>query len=239
MEYQTYRFIGTDIIKGVWQEITLETGGIYSYGDFEQYEGEITEALQKNLFILPPLLSGSDYSGGSVQLSNFKVFLEDFKNVEGVYELKGGHGTYAVAIRFDVYHSNKEINEILSKLEDYLLIDEDSHSNLEYEWEQRFMDDSLIHDVIKEIDLEEYLIDNETITEDEDKIKQFIWEGIEHLNLSWSYEYQSAYIDATDTIPYVEDMLLLEYCTDLPMMAGREWSCDYIKEKYIEKCYNK
>ena len=44
---------------------------------------------------------GSDYSGSTVERSNYREFLEEFGEQDGVHEVYGGHGTFAVAVRVD------------------------------------------------------------------------------------------------------------------------------------------
>lgn len=85
----------------------------------------------QELFLISNLLSGSDYSGSSVERANFRAFLESFRDVPGIVEMWGGHGTYAIAIRLDVHHA--EILETLERLEDYPVVDDDTLSELEME----------------------------------------------------------------------------------------------------------
>lgn len=233
-----HKFVGTEMVNDVWQDQVLEVGGSYFIGDFETYYGgEVTEALRKSLFIQPDLLAGSDFSGGSVERSNHKAFLEMYGEVEGVYEVWGGMGTYGVAIRLDVSEDNKEIKELLNSLENYCLIDEEAHSALEHEWECEAMKD-IVSDLCRNIDLEAYIPDYETLLENDEKIEEHAWSAIRELNLNFVLENNSAYIDSDQVQSYVEDMLLIEHCTKLPLLINREWACEDNRQKYIDKCSN-
>ncbi len=90
-------------------------------------------------FVLPELMSGSDYAGESVTVSNHRVFLDMFKAVPGVFDVYGGAGTYAIAIRRDAL-DNEEIADVLRRLEDYPVLDEDDHSYVESEAESEAWD---------------------------------------------------------------------------------------------------
>lgn len=93
-----------------------------------------------SLYYVPELLSGSDYSGCSVTLANYREFLAKYGKFPGVFSLVGGYGTYAVAIRADVIcgkltGARADILETLRKLENYPCIDDESVSRVEMEAE--------------------------------------------------------------------------------------------------------
>jgi len=118
-----------------------------SYGRLERAgKAESTDdpATDCTLFIVPGILSGSDYSGSSVELSNYRTFLESWRNVPGVVDLHGGHGTYAIAIRLDVCEAG--ILQALEALDDYPVLDDDAMGEVEAEqdreaWESWARDD--------------------------------------------------------------------------------------------------
>jgi hypothetical protein len=232
-----YAFVGTELVNGAWQDRVLEVGGSYFIGDFEAYNGEVTEALRKSLFIQPNLFAGSDYSGGSIERSNHKAFLELYGEVEGVYDIYGGMGTYGVAIRLDVSEDNTEIKELLDSLKNYCLIDEEAHSKMEHEWDCEALKD-IVSDLCRNIDLEAYIPDYETLLENEEKIEEYAWDAVRELNLNFVHENNSAYLDYEELKPYVEDILLIEHCTKLPLLINREWACEDNRQKYIDKCSN-
>jgi hypothetical protein len=228
-----YIFEKNEYINGEWSPVTLSVGYSCWYSNFTEHKGEVTEALKKSLFILPELLQGSDYYGGTISVSNHKSFLEMYKQVEGVYNVYGDMGSYAVAVRMDVSEENEEIKSTLDALKDYGLIDEDDHSEVTTEWEDAALHD-IVHDVSRHIDLEPYASDYDA-TDDTDVINDLVRDGISALNLNWHYENTSAYLDYKEVLPYVTDCLLITHCTDLPLLINREWSCKDTENRYKEK----
>ena len=102
------------------------------YGDLKPLNGSTPEPTD---FLMPGLLSGSDYcDSGSVEVSNHRVFLERYGKLPNVYDVYGGYGTFAVAIRRDSV--TPEMQADLDALDDYPLLDEDDHSEVEMEAEQ-------------------------------------------------------------------------------------------------------
>lgn len=82
--------------------------------------------------------TGSDYSGGSVNESNYQVLgemLEEHhpEDSEPVVwaRTSGGHGTYGIVVRYG--DLEEDVREAIDALEDYPLMDEEHHSNLELE----------------------------------------------------------------------------------------------------------
>jgi len=219
----------------------LVCGGRYAYGDFLPYRGgdpnvELTEDLQKSLFFFSPHLEGSDYSGDMYNRSNHRVFLKQFRNTDGVYNVSGGMGTYAIAIRLDVYENNQEVREVLDSLEDYSTLDDEDVSELEHEWQCAAMPD-ILHSLCSNIDLEDYLPEFDIDNIDLEALEQIVWDGINECNLSWSHEHTSAYLAPDKVQPYVEDILLLNNCSlsTLPRLINREWSCEKTRSMFMDK----
>jgi hypothetical protein len=104
-----------------------------SYGDLKPLDKHQTP--EPTDFLVPDALSGSDYcSSGSVEVSNHRVFLDQFKDSPNMYDVYGGYGTFAVAIRLDSI--TDEMVEVLNALEDYPVIDEEDLSEVECEAEE-------------------------------------------------------------------------------------------------------
>jgi hypothetical protein len=227
-------FDGEQLVKGIWEPINPDKYNRLSYRDFHAFKGEVTEENLKTLYLMPDLLSGSDYSNSSeVHISNHRVFLKEFGKVKGVHDVYGGWGSFAVAIRADIAESNEQIKETLNGLENYPVIDEEDMSELRNSWEQETVKD-MVHRVQNNIETDlEDLIENTDI--DSEKVEHSIWEGINELNLDWSYESNSAYMDEDKVMPYVEDRVLLEHCKDLPLLVDREWSCNQTRTMFEQK----
>lgn len=233
MKYKTFE--GREYVSGAWQDTFLETGCSYSLGDFQDYRGEVTEALQKSLFILPDLLSGSDYSGGMIERSNFRVFLKEYKEVDGVYEIFGGYGTFGIAIRLDVYNSNEDIKDTINAIDDYPVIDDENLSEMEHDADQILVTETA-KDLPREIDLEKYIPDIDTILEDTDMIEELIWSAVSDLDLNFEHENNSSYIQDEGKIQrFVEDSLLIKHCTKLPLLINREWVSETLEQEFKDK----
>jgi hypothetical protein len=96
-------------------------------------------------YLVPALLSGSDYSGSLVQKSNHKSFSETFADGENKWwaDAPGGHSTYAVVIDMQAVPEDKEeeVAEFLNALSDYPLADESLHSEMEMEAQNEAWED--------------------------------------------------------------------------------------------------
>jgi hypothetical protein len=110
------------------------TGLSTSYGDWDELRST-SEVIPERCYVMPELCSGSDYSGSLVERANYQALLDDMPQgyEDGVEYItySGGHGTYALAIRFDAL--SDDLLETLESLDDYPLISEDVHSHLEME----------------------------------------------------------------------------------------------------------
>lgn len=95
--------------------------------------------------LVPSFLSGSDYSGALVTRSNYEVWQTMFPEGRNVWwtTVSGGHGTYAIVINLEGIPEEveEEVAEVLNGLQNYPLIDEDHHSNLEMESQNEAWED--------------------------------------------------------------------------------------------------
>lgn len=99
--------------------------------------------------------TGSDYSGGSVHESNYRVLTQMLAEAHPADEqpvvwaaTSGGHGTYGIVVRYG--DLEEEIREAIDGLEDYALLDEEDHSQLEIEQQDEAWEDWAKDDFIKE-----------------------------------------------------------------------------------------
>lgn len=206
-----------------------------SFSDFSYFEGTVTEENKKKLYIFPDNCSGSDSSGKSYCVSNYEVFLRDYWDYEGVYKLTGGHNSYGIAVRYDVYENNNDITEAINCLECEAVLDDEHFNNLEQEWINEAIYNSY-NDIYGEIFMDDDFDDDPEI-ENQELIEQWIREGIEHLKIDFVYEYTSCYFDTKKIIPYIKDRLIL--CRKhLPLYTNREWSCEDTKMKFLERIAN-
>lgn len=118
----------------------------FSYGCLSHSNEKLTEENKNDLLIISPYWTGSDYSGTTIELSNYEVFKEEFKDLLGnaIFDVYGGYSTFSIAISvrwmLDPLNEEKalEIIEVLNALSNYPLIDDnhlsDMESEKEYEW---------------------------------------------------------------------------------------------------------
>jgi len=169
------------------------------YGDFVFVSGECDFTDTKapdNYYIMPDILSGSDYSGSLVEQSNWMCFLEEFGQCDGVKCVVGGHGTFAVAITVEAYKGNKNIQEALNSLADYPVADEDHYSHMQMEKTEEAWEDWAFSDyesaLEKAFDLDEQGM--ELNWSGQDAFEVFT-EVAESVNEYWEEENQSMWID--------------------------------------------
>lgn len=135
-------------LRGDVYEVEREDGAGYSglgYSSLHRTERKLEElerVLQEDgsLFVfVSEHATGSDYGGsGSVGKANLRDLLEAAREdglAEGLdyWELSGAHGSYGLALRFDVRSS--ELVRILEGLEDYPCTSDDTLSEVESEEE--------------------------------------------------------------------------------------------------------
>jgi hypothetical protein len=112
----------------------------FSFGCLQHSKKDTT------ILITSKYWTGSDYSGTTIELSNYQVFIEKFQDLLGnaIFDIWGGYSTFSVAISVQWLTDSKneekaqEIVDVLQELDQYPVIDEDHlsnlESNLEYNW---------------------------------------------------------------------------------------------------------
>jgi len=167
--------------NGVWESEPVLPGESAGYGDIREIGARIAT------YVVPNYLSGSDYSGCSVERSNFRIVLEEHS--ETVVELFGGHGTYGIAIPLESFPS--DLLDTIVGLDDYPAIDEGDMSMYEVDssdesWECCYESDfrRLINGVLgRERDC-----DADITVEDEARWRQYFEDGRESVNCYWECE---------------------------------------------------
>jgi hypothetical protein len=177
------------------------------YGDLKSLNGRKAEPTD---FLLPGLLSGSDYcDSGSVEVSNHRVFLERYGKLPNVYDVYGGHGAFAIAIRLDSI--TPEIQADLDSLEDYPLLDEEDHSEVEVDaenesWESCYRSD-FIRALIHHFPALESDIDGLSTVQ----VDTLFYALMERTNTYWEHESgNNAYVDVDRVIKGSTEQDILE-----------------------------
>lgn len=172
---------------GGMDEDTLyrDHGATLSYGAFSAYAFDNPKE-----WYLPELLSGSDYSGDSATVANFRSFLEEYGDRNGVHKATGGYGTYAVAIHRSALDDN--MLETFRQLGDYPVIDDEQLSLVESEAEAEAWDSWAKDDYLRTL---RSLTEEDIDPSDDDLFADFE-QAREKANVYWQNETgNNAWID--------------------------------------------
>jgi len=209
-----------------------------SYGDFSPYKGDYdyaTPAQKTLLYIMPELLSGSDYSGGSLSKSNYETFLDLYGKREGVHDCHGGMGTFAVAIRADVAEA-EDIAETLDSLEDYPVLDESHHSKEQCNREKEAWNGWVERDARNkvEVEVQKFIED----WEPDDNFEERFYDACEETGECFQEESDgSMYIKVDKLVPNIADKILAENTPDLsmPLLMSRVWKSETARMLYLSR----
>lgn len=208
---------------------TPKKGVVLSCGDFKQVftdspDYDLSDPInQKHLYIMPAELSGSDYSGSTSTMSNYRVFLKEHKRKAGVWDVTGGVGTYGIAIRYDRYLKNESIKEDLDGLEGYGILCEEDHSELEMEQTDKCWESSVKWDVVDALQKSHSLLED---FEECDTLRFHFEQSAAETNTYWENESAgSMYIRLDDIISDLRDRLLVMVVPfeELPLLVSHEW----------------
>lgn len=214
-KYDSYQIVGhtTETGSCIWKDITkIPQGESASYGDMKNAQD------QDATYIMPDLLSYSDYSGSTLEVANQIAFLKEFRpewtiayapdkmlgydeTIE-IFDIYGGHGTSAIAISIEwlLDPKNEEVAdsilECLEALYDYPVINDDELSNYEMEqsykeWESWGRYD-FISGLEKRFDVELDFFPTEKFVDYSEEQGQFVMElfekARERANVYWEAE---------------------------------------------------
>ena len=140
-EGHTWERGGTAPSGEQWKDLVYPISKRIPYGDLREItrKNTLDNTPINEMFLVSTYLGGSDYSGSMLERSNNKVFLEDYGNEDGVFDVYGDFGTFDVAISAGWLLDPKNIDlarqiiETLQSLNDYPAIDDEDMSNMEYE----------------------------------------------------------------------------------------------------------
>lgn len=141
-------------------------------------------------YLVPRYLGGSDYSGSLVERANFRSWSKLYKAGKGKWwtDAPGGHGTFAVVIDMKKVPEDisEDVAETLAALNDYPLIDEEEHSEMEQEAQTEAWDSWAKREWKK--GLEELLGNIDLDEADEDKLFETFQKASEKANEYWRNE---------------------------------------------------
>jgi len=194
-------------VKFDYHEAPEKNGEQLSYGHFDP--GTARDGAQ---WYEVEYASGSDYSGGTVNRSNYEVLQEMLEESHpsgqepAVWaDAYGGHGTYAILVVYDAL--DPEIRAALDALEDYPLLDEEHHSMHETELEDEAWESTYQREFESKL-LEELFTDGE----DEDwpeGVESFgvFRLGMEVANENWEHSAEGPYVDIDRVVAAIAPIL--------------------------------
>ena len=176
---------------------------------------DLKEQLKEtDVFLVSKFMQYGDYDNSCmVERSNYKLFLEDYKEEKGVFTIYGGYGSssIAISIRYLLDPDNEEkaqsIIDVLNGLNDYPCIDDEDMSNMEYESFIEALDSFAIRDCNNLLS-KQFLA--EVYDYDKDKLKEVLLESNRNLNY-YAYEIESGGSCYIDTKRLIEKVSLIDY----------------------------
>jgi len=99
-----------------------------------------------------PFCSYGDYdNSGSVERSNYRVFMEMFRSIDGIYEVLSGWDGHSIMVDLEKLNENQEIIDVIAGLNDYPVIDEEDMCRIEMEMEKESWESWIRSDLEKAI----------------------------------------------------------------------------------------
>lgn len=130
---------------------------------------------RKSLY-LSRYLSYGDYDGSTaVERSNHQVFMDEHGEKPGVYEIYGSHGASAIGV--GLWVDDEDIIETLAALQDYPLISDDAHSEMEIEMQQEAYESGADRDFVHEVG-KKLRVDIDDSVWDNPKLPDLFWEAL-------------------------------------------------------------
>jgi len=176
---------------------------------------QIKEEIQnRDIFLISKYMQYGDYDNSCmVERSNYKLFLEEYKEEKGIFTIHGGYGSSGIAISvrylLDPVNEDKadEIIELLNNLNKYPVIDDEDISNMEYDAFLESLDSFAIREC-NDLLANQYLI--EVYDYDQDKLKEVLLKSDRNLDYP-SYQIESGGSCYIDTKRLIKKVTLIQY----------------------------
>lgn len=170
-----------------------------------------------------PYTAHGDYVGhADVGAANYRVFKDDYSEHKDIAFISGDYGFQAVI--YNTETKDEEILDILKKIKDYPLIDEDLHSEVTMEWENEAWDNWARSDFKSE--LHKLFPDLEDVIDDisDDGIWTIFHDACEEANEYWACETSGAWIDIKRVAAKVTAEDINKYSSGLAPCLSRDGS---------------
>jgi len=189
----------------------------------------------QDIFVIPPIVNDHSNMKDCLTLSNHRVFMKRYSHLDGVYNLNC-NDSVGVAIRLYLAITHKDLYYDLQTTR--YAIDNDDLKNMQEEWEQKEISRIIneIKPLLNREVLEKYISDFNNIytTFNRENFGHIISTAMLELALKWSYNEDPAEQLPSDYfIPFVEDIILLSYCKEYPLLTNRDWHCTYTHDIYL------
>jgi len=154
----------------------------------------IGQARDDDHILLSHWATGSDYSGDSVTLANFRELEKLWHDGEAsIIPLSGGYGTYGICISLDTPES---VWEIITALADYPCINDEAVSEVEMEWQEEALPD-LEKDMGREL---ANMLPGDCLDATEERIATLVGKYSISGNVEWHYEHSNAYASPSEEV---------------------------------------
>jgi hypothetical protein len=118
------------------------------FGDLRPLEG--VSSVDPGAFLVPDTLSGSQQGKDSVTVSNYRVFVKRYAEVEGVFPIRGDQGSFGIAIRISAITA--EMLDDLVAIEGYPALDDEEVAKVQHEDIDAAWDDWARYDFIRALE---------------------------------------------------------------------------------------
>lgn len=169
-------------------------------------------------WLVPDYTCGSDYSGGTVKASNFRVFEREFEAGADSWwcAVTGRHGTFAVVL--DMTKAPRAALEFFAALEDYPCADESDLSELEAEREDEAWENWARSDFRREIEKRFELELSDGLPDE--RLYEIFHEACEASGQYWEHTSEGPYIDMRRVVTKVSLEALEEYVVKDELREG-------------------
>ena len=179
-------------------------------------------------YMVPRLLSGSDLSGDTTHVANYKAFEKRFGTEAGVFKVSGGYKAFGIAVLLSAF--TPDILEALNGLKDYPSLDDQVLSEVEKESiEDAWLDWArfdFVHELQDLLPQQEELIDELT----DEQVMELFTTVRKRIGADWVFETGGkAYIDvgkiasevAVDDLPQALDIEAAEEPKTAAVQKGK------------------
>jgi hypothetical protein len=144
-------------------------------------------------FLVPKSLSGSQLGKDAAVISNYRIFIKRFGDIDGVFPITGDKGSFGIAIR--ISSITRAILDDLKALDQAPILDEEDHAQAEHEAIDEAWGDWARYDFIRA--LEKKFPDQAELIDklDEDQTRELFDRLCRNIGIDWVEDSASVYID--------------------------------------------